>query len=160
MNAIKIDSRDKRLIQLLSDNGRMRAKELAKKLDVSAPTVQSRMKWLINQGILKVAGLVDTFKTNGIIVAIIAIRVDDVAKMANAFEELSKLKQVSWIVAVTGQFDFFTEIIITEGIESVFDFHVNEISKIDGVSHAESFMVTKAHNKWTTLTPDIDSWVE
>jgi Lrp/AsnC family transcriptional regulator for asnA, asnC and gidA len=53
---------------------------------------------------------------------------------------------------------FFAEIIVTEGIEGVFDFQVSELCKIDGVSHAESFMLSKTRHKWTFIFTDIDGW--
>ncbi|MEE4112090.1 MAG: Lrp/AsnC family transcriptional regulator [Desulfobacteraceae bacterium] len=154
-----IDKIDKQLIMLLSQDGRMPAKALALKLDVSAPTINSRMKSLVKRGILKVAGLVDTFKAKDMLVAIIAIRVDDVSKMAKIIDQLMEFKQVHWAVAVTGRYDIFAEVIVTEGIEWMFKFFADEMSKLDGVSHSESFMVTNARRKWTLLPPNIQGWI-
>ncbi len=94
---------DKQLIMLLSKDGRMPAKALARKLDVSAPTINSRMKGLKKQGIHKFAGLVDTFKAKDMLVAIIAIGVDDVSKMAKIIDQLMEFEQVHWAVSVTGR---------------------------------------------------------
>jgi Lrp/AsnC family transcriptional regulator for asnA, asnC and gidA len=154
-----VDLIDKRLIQLLAEDGRKPAKEIATVLEVSVPTVQSRMKRLITRGVLKVAGLVNTVKTKGTLTAIIAIRVDDVSKMAKVFDQLGEFEQVVWVAAVTGQYDMFAEVIITDGIEGMFDFYVDEISKLEGVAHSESFMVTKTRRKWTLLPPDLKTWL-
>lgn len=156
----EVDLIDKRLIQLLAENGRKPAKEIAKDLEVSVPTVQSRMKRLIARGVLRVAGLVNTFKTKGTLTAIIAIRVDDVSKMSDVFDQLGEFEQVVWAAAVTGQYDIFAEVIITDGIEGMFDFYVDEISKLEGVTHSESFMVTKTHRKWTILPPNLKGWLQ
>jgi len=155
-----IDQIDRKLIQILAENGRKPTRELADELEVSIPTVQARMKRLIANGILKVAGLLNTFKAKGTLTAIIAIRVDDVSKMARVFEQLGDLDQVVWAAAVTGQYDIFAEVIITEGIEGMFDFYVEEISKLEGVTHSESFMVTKTKRKWTLLPQDLKGWLE
>lgn len=155
----KIDGIDRELIKLLSEDGRMPAKELAKKLDVSAPTVQSRLSALINRGILKVAGLVDTFKTRDTLVAIIAIRVDDNGKMGHVIDQLMEFENIHWAVAVTGRYDIFAEVIVTEGIEWMFEFYEEQMSRIDGISHAESFMVTNTRRKWTLLPPQIKGWL-
>jgi Lrp/AsnC family transcriptional regulator for asnA, asnC and gidA len=117
------------------------------------------MKRLIAQGMLKVAGLVNTFKVKGTLTAIIAIRVDDVSKMARIFDQLGEFEQVTWAAAVTGQYDMFAEVIITEGISGMFDFYVDEISKLEGVTHSESFMVTKTRRKWTLLPPALNGWL-
>jgi len=153
-----IDLIDKQLIKLLAEDGRMPAKEIAKQLKVSAPTVQSRLSSLIKRGILKVAGLVDTFKVKDTLVAIIAIRVDDNGKMGQVIEQLMEFDNIHWAVAVTGRYDIFAEVIVTEGIEWMFKFYEDQMSKIDGISHAESFMVTHTRRKWTLLPPSIKGW--
>ena len=159
MNNDNIDDIDRQLIKLLAEDGRMPAKEIAKQLKVSAPTVQSRLSTLIKKGILKVAGLVDTFKVKDTLVAIIAIRVDDNGKMGQVIEQLMTFDNIHWAVAVTGRYDIFAEVVVTEGIEWMFRFYEDQMSQIDGVSHAESFMVTHTRRKWTLLPPSIKGWI-
>ena len=55
-----LDSMDKELIRLLSKDGRTPVPDLAEHLDVTAPTVRSRIKNLIKSGMLKIAGMVNT----------------------------------------------------------------------------------------------------
>ena len=160
MNTFQIDKLDKQLIKLLSQDGRTPAKELAKKLNVSPPTIQSRLKGLIQNGILKVMGLIDTFKCQNALVAIIAIRTDEIEKMSEILDQLIEFKQVSWAIAVTGRFDIFAEVIVTEGIQGMWKFYAEEMSKLNGVSHAESFMVTQTRRKWTVLPSDIEGWLD
>lgn len=155
----KLDALDQQLISLLAQDGRMPSKELAQKLKVSAPTVKSRMKALVENGILKVAGLINPIKTQDISMAVIGIRVDDVAKMKTIIDQLMEFSQVNSVVAVTGQYDIFAEVIITQGIEWMFDFYVDEMSKLDGVSHSESFMVTHMRRKWTLLPTKLKGWI-
>jgi len=107
MGSKKIDTLDRQLIKLLSVDGRMPAKEIAENLDVSAPTVQSRVRSLIERGILKVAGMVNPFKVKDMLVAIIAIRVDDNGKMGRVIDQLIEFENVAWAIAVTGRYDIF-----------------------------------------------------
>lgn len=155
-----IDIIDRRLIKLLSQDGRMPAKELASQLGVSAPTVQSRLGSLIKRGILKVAGLVDTFKVKNTLVAFLAIRVDENGKMGEVIDKLMEFENIHWAVAVTGRYDIFAEVIVTEGIEWMFKFYEEQMSQIDGISHSESFMVTSTRRKWACLPPNIKGWVD
>ena len=159
MNTHDIDLIDKQLIKLLAEDGRMPAKEIAKQLKVSAPTVQSRLGALIKRGILKVAGMVDTFKVKDTLVAIIAIRVDDNGKMGAVIDQLMEFDNIHWAVAVTGRYDIFAEVVVTEGIQWMFKFYEDEMSKIEGISHAESFMVTHTRRKWTLLPPNVKGWI-
>ena len=48
-----LDALDNEIIRLLTENGRMSTGELAKRLDISAPTVRSRIKDLEENGIFK-----------------------------------------------------------------------------------------------------------
>lgn len=159
MNESDLDAIDRQLIKLLAEDGRMPAKEIAKQLKISAPTVQSRLSAMIKRGILKVAGLVDTFKVKDTLVAIIAIRVDDNGKMGQVIEQLMAFDNIHWAVAVTGRYDIFAEVVVTEGIQWMFRFYEEQMSKIDGISHAESFMVTHTRRKWTLLPPSIKGWI-
>ena len=159
MDNKKIDALDRQLIKLLSVDGRMPAKEIAENLKVSAPTVQSRVRSLIERGILKVAGMVNPFRVKDMLVAIIAIRVDDNGKMGQVIDQLMEFENVAWAIAVTGRYDIFAEVVVTEGIEWMFKFYEEEMSKLDGVSHAESFMVTHTRRKWTLLPPNIKGWI-
>jgi Lrp/AsnC family transcriptional regulator for asnA, asnC and gidA len=155
----QIDTTDRRLIKLLSRDGRMPAKEIAKKLGISAPTVQSRLASLTKRGILKVSGMVDTFKVENTLVAIVAIRVDENRKMGDVIDQLMEFENVHWAVAVTGRYDIIAEVIVTEGIEWMFEFYETQMSKIEGISHAESFMVTHTRRKWTVLPLQIKGWI-
>ncbi len=156
----EIDTVDRKLIKLLSEDGRMPAKEIAKRLEVSAPTIHSRLTSLIKRGVLKIAGMVNTFKVKDMLIAIIAIRVDDNGKMGEVIEQLMEFDNVHWAVAVTGRYDIFVEVVVTEGIQWMFKFYEEEMSKIDGISHAESFMVTNTRRKWTHLPPHIKGWLK
>lgn len=155
----EIDIVDRQLIRLLSEDGRMPANEIAKRLNVSAPTVHTRLGALIKRGILKVAGMIDTFKVKDTLVAIIAIRVDENGKMGQVIDQLMEFENVHWAVAVTGRYDIFAEVVVTRGIEWMFTFYEEQMSQLDGVSHAESFMVTNTRRKWTVLPPRISGWI-
>jgi Lrp/AsnC family transcriptional regulator for asnA, asnC and gidA len=159
MNETDLDTIDRHLIKLQAEDGRMPAKEIAKQLKISAPTVQSRLSAMIKRGILKVAGLVDTFKVKDTLVAIIAIRMDDNGKMGEVIDQLMAFDNIHWAVAVTGRYDIFAEVVVTEGMHWMFRFYEEQMSKIDGISHAESFMVTHTRRKWTLLPPTIKGWV-
>jgi Lrp/AsnC family transcriptional regulator, regulator for asnA, asnC and gidA len=155
----EIDIIDRQLISLLSEDGRMPAKEIAKRLNVSAPTVHTRLGTLIKRGILKVAGMIDTFKVKDTLVAIVAIRVDENGKMGQVIDQLMEFENVHWAVAVTGRYDILAEVIVTQGIEWMFTFYEEQMSQLEGVSHAESFMVTNTRRKWTVLPPRINGWL-
>lgn len=154
MNSIKaknLDDQDKNLIRLLSEDGRMPVKNLVQKLNISNPTINSRMKNLIKSGVLKIAGLVDIFSTKGLIMALVAIRVKDDSKLDETLALISELDDVHSAIAVTGRFDIFAEVVFAGEIEALYDFMSQKLPALENIGSSESFVVMKAKKKWLLL---------
>ncbi len=147
----KMDAIDLSLMRYLSEDGRMPVKELAEKLQVTPPTVYSRIKDLLATSVLKITGQVDIFKLGHYQVAFVAITVNDDSKMAAIMDALDEFEEVQWSVAVTGRYDIFVEVILEENMEALFNFHSKKLSQLDGVSNSESFVIMKTKNKWFSL---------
>jgi len=146
-----LDSTDLSLLQCLSEDGRVSVKELAEKLQVTPPTVYSRIKNMLGSGVLKIAGQVDLFKMGNYQTAIVAINVNDDSKLESIMDTLSRFEEVQWSVAITGRYDIFVEVILEDSMEALFNFHSKKLSKLDGVANSESFVIMKTKNKWFSL---------
>jgi len=142
---------DKKLIGLLSEDGRMPVKKLVEKLDISNPTINSRMKNLIKSGVLKIAGLVDIFSTKGLIMALVAIRVKDDSKLDESLSQISELDNVHSAIAVTGRYDIFAEVVFAGEMEALYDFMSQKLPALENIGSSESFVVMKAKKKWLLL---------
>ncbi|MFW2367225.1 MAG: Lrp/AsnC family transcriptional regulator [Desulforhopalus sp.] len=154
MNSIKakiLDDLDKKLIRLLSEDGRMPVKKLVEKLDISNPTINSRMKNLIKSGVLRIAGLVDIFSTKGLIMALVAIRVKDDSKLDDTLTQISDLDNVHSAIAVTGRYDIFAEVVFTGEMGALYDFMSQKLPALENIGSSESFVVMKAKKKWLLL---------
>ena len=81
MNKMNFDTLDNEIIRLLTENGRMPTGDLAKRLDVTAPTIRKRIRDLEKKGIFKVSGLIDPSRNIEMITAQVAMRVTSNAKM-------------------------------------------------------------------------------
>jgi Lrp/AsnC family transcriptional regulator for asnA, asnC and gidA len=147
----KLDSTDLSLMRYLSEDGRIPVKELAEKLQVTPPTVYSRIKSMLATGVLKISGQVDIFKLGSYQTAIVAINVNDDSKLSTIMDALDEFEEVQWSVAVTGRYDIFVEVILEESMEAIFNFHSEKLSKLEGVSNSESFVIMKTKNKWFSL---------
>ena len=87
----QLDRLDRRLISLLGQDGRMSPRALADQLEISQPTVNSRIKSLIKEGILKISGLIDTFKADNFITVIVAIQMEDDKQLDEKLEQISSI---------------------------------------------------------------------
>ena len=148
----RLDATDISLMRYLSEDGRMPVKELAEKLQVTPPTVYTRIKNMLTAGVMKIVGQVDIFKVGNFQSAIVAININDDSKMESIMETLTSFPEVQWAVAVTGRYDIFVEVILEESMEALFNFHTQKLSSLDGVSNSESFVIMKTKNKWFSLS--------
>lgn len=152
----KIDALDKKLIRYLSEDGRMTVKELVSKLEITSPTLQVRIKNLLQSGVLKIAGLVDVFKLKKVFMALVAIRVIDDSKIDETLEELSQMEEVSSVCAVTGRYDIFVEILFPNDMEAHYTFMSSKLPQQGNIDYSESFIVMKSKKKWALLPPYLD----
>ena len=147
----KFDSTDMSLMRYLCEDGQIPVKELAEKLQLTPPTIYSRIKNMLGSGVLKIAGQVDLFKLGHYQTAIVAINVNDDSKLSTIMDSLDAFEEVQWSVSVTGRYDIFVEVILEENMEALFNFHSKKLSKLDGVVNSESFVIMKTKNKWFSL---------
>ncbi|MCD4718979.1 MAG: Lrp/AsnC family transcriptional regulator [Desulfobacula sp.] len=152
----KLDVLDKKLIHYLSEDGRMPVKELVNKLEITSPTLQVRMKNLLQSGVLKIVGLVDVFKIEKLFMALVAIRVIDDSKIDETLNDLSKMQEVHSVCAVTGRYDLFAEIIFSKDMEALYTFMSSKLPKQGNIASSESFVVMKSKKKWMLIPQDID----
>jgi Lrp/AsnC family transcriptional regulator for asnA, asnC and gidA len=148
----RLDATDISLMRYLSEDGRIPVKELADKLQVTPPTIYARIKNMLAAGVMKIVGQVDIFKVGNFQSAIVAININDDSRMEAIMEALTAFDEVQWAVAVTGRYDIFVEVILEESMEALFNFHTQRLSKLEGVSNSESFVIMKTKNKWFSLS--------
>ena len=154
----KLDLVDKKLIHYLSKDGRMPVKDLVSELGITNPTLNSRLKHLLQSGVLKIAGLIDTFKIQNLNMAVVAARVKDDIRLSETLEKISELNEVHSVYAVTGRYDIFIEVLISGGIDSLYCFMSEKLPKLGNIASSESFVIMKSKKKWVLLPPKLMNW--
>lgn len=153
-----LDAGDRRLIAELATDGQAGSGELAERLGVTAPTVRARMKNLISQGLMRVAGLVDPFQVRGLSVALVGIKLMSQMQLDEKLEEISRLPDVNWAAVVTGRYDILVELVTSEDISDLYNFLDKTLSGVGGIASSESFVVMKARRKWIPLPKGARAW--
>jgi len=154
-----MDAVDKQLICRLCEDGRLPAGKIGEHLNITSPTVRSRLKALTDAAVLKVAGLVDAFKTRGLTTAFVGIRLDTY-QLDTKLEEISALDQVVWACVVTGQYDIIVEVISVEGMVGLHRFLSEKLYKVGGIKSSETFVVMKSKRKWILLPKGVRNKLE
>lgn len=152
------DRLDKEMVRLLMADGRMPTAKIAEKLAVTTPTVRSRMKALVEAGILRIAGLLDHRSAPELITALIGIDIESRGRLAEQLEALTDLEQVSWAAVVTGRFDIIAEVVLSGGMPDLFNFTSQILPTIGRVTHCETFVVMRASKKWLLAPEGLNNW--
>jgi Lrp/AsnC family transcriptional regulator, regulator for asnA, asnC and gidA len=151
MDKIELDALDNEIIRLLTENGRMPTGELAKKLNIAAPTVRYRIKNLEENGLFKVSGLIDPGKHREMIIAMVAMSVQSGGKLDHILEKISALPNVVWAGVVTGRYDIMAEVVCVGGKEELYRFTTETVLSIGNVVRSETFLFMKSRNNWLRL---------
>ena len=149
---------DKKLIRCLIENGRMPTGEIGKLLNISNPTVRSRIKKLVESGVSKIAGLVDYSRTKGITVAIVGITLERHHDLDRKIELISNLDKVHWVAVVSGRYDILFEIVLEDSMDGLYRFLTMDLPLLGGIRSSESFLVMKAKRKWILLPSGMKNW--
>ncbi|WP_414470573.1 Lrp/AsnC family transcriptional regulator [Methanobacterium sp. ACI-7] len=102
---IKIDETDRKILNLLSEDGRMSYRKISRELDISVGTVHNRVEKFTNAGIIKkFIPQIDYSKLGYKLTTVIGVRVKG-GVLRNWETKTAYHKNVLGIYDVTGEFD-------------------------------------------------------
>lgn len=151
-----LDKLDNEIIRLLTENGRIRVGEMAKKLDVTSPTIRSRIKNLEKKGLFKVSGIIDPNQHPQMITALVAMSIRSHGKMDQILEKIARLPNVVWAGVSTGRYDIIAEVVCVRGKDELYRFTTNTILKIGNVVRSETFIIMKSRDNWLCLPKSVE----
>jgi len=125
--------------------------EMAKKLDVTAPTIRKRIKVLEEKGIFKISGLIDPRRYREMITALVAMSVRSEGKLDQILDKIAHLPNVAWAGVVTGRYDIIAEVICVEGKDELYRFTTETILKMGNIVKSETFILMRSRNNWLRL---------
>lgn len=133
-----LDEIDKDLLQLLQKDGRQSSEALAKKLTISSTAVRRRIRKLIQDGILRIVGIVDPKKVGLPLIAFITF---DVAhdKVESVMDTLAKREDVILVTSTTGRFDVLA-VARFASTDQLSDFLQKQLPKMDGIRDSETYI--------------------
>jgi Lrp/AsnC family transcriptional regulator for asnA, asnC and gidA len=146
-----LDALDNEIIRLLTEDGRMSIGEMAKKLNVTAPTIRSRIKILEEKGLFKVSGLFDPSRHKNMITALVAMSILSKGQMDQIMDKISRLPNVAWAGVVAGRYDIIAEVVCLGGKDELYQFTTQTILKIGNVVRSETFIIMNSRQNWLRL---------
>ena len=140
---MKMDALNMSIIKQLID-GRKLYTSIAKKLKISHNTVRSRIRNMMEFGLLDITASVDPDKMENHQVVMVGIKVNSM-NLEEKGKEFSGLKGVVSVCVVTGRYDLVLMVLLNDGF-NLLDFFKLEMAKISNVQSTETFVVFKNYN--------------
>lgn len=145
-----IDDINKRIIELLQQDGRKPFVSIAAEVGLSEGAVRQRVQRLTDSGVMQIVAVTDPLVVGFTRQAMIGIKTQgDVRPVADALCEIS---EVDYVVTTAGSFDVLVEV-VCEGDAELLDLLMTRIRTIPGVTNTETFVylkLNKQHYDWGT----------
>jgi len=140
---VHLDKKDKEILALLQKNARITVKEIAEKIHLTTTPVHERIKRLEQTGVInRYAALVDPGKIGKQLTVICYVSLRQHTKNAGLkfINAINELEEVVECYSISGEFDFMLKV-ITEDMNSYYNFHVNKLSQIENMGNVQSIFV-------------------
>jgi len=138
---VSLDEIDQHILDAMRKDGRAAFAQIAGKLKVSPGMIRQRYNRLVNMGMLKVVAISNPLQRGFKTMALVGIRTNGI-KMLEVADAISKLKEVVYLVVVSGRFDIMAEVICRDH-EDLLKFITEKLYAIEGVRESETFMHLK-----------------
>jgi Lrp/AsnC family transcriptional regulator for asnA, asnC and gidA len=136
-----LDSTDRKIIELLQEDGRMPFLTIANELGLAEGTVRRRIGRLLDEGILRIVGVTDPFKIGLTTVAIVGLKVER-ALLDETASALVKMPEVRFVALSTGNFDLVIQVAVSNN-DQLLDFLIRKLSDIPGILNTGTSLVLK-----------------
>jgi DNA-binding Lrp family transcriptional regulator len=140
---VSLDTKDLAILRLLQQNARITVKEISEKIHLSTTPVHERIKRMEETGVIKqYATLVDHSKVKKGLMVICYVSLKQHSKNAGGkfIKSMHELHEVIECFSISGEFDFMLKV-VTENMNTYYDFHVNRLSQVENMGHVQSVFV-------------------
>lgn len=139
---IELGEVDYRILMALQEDGRFPIQEIAKRANVSDPTVRSRIKHLMDVGVIKrFTILIDHQKISGGITAFINLkgRITDLKKVGEAVKNMDEVMEAHF---TSGEQDLIIKVCVPD-LRSLEEFALEKLSRMPGIEYVRSNIITE-----------------
>lgn len=136
-----LDEIDLYLLAALRKDGREAFSQIADQLKVSPGMIRQRYNRLVDDGYLKVVAITNPIQRGFKTMALIGVHTDGY-RMLEVADNIAKLKEVVYLVVVSGRYDIMIEVFCRDH-EELLKFITEKLYRIEGVRETETFMHLK-----------------
>jgi Lrp/AsnC family transcriptional regulator for asnA, asnC and gidA len=140
------DDIDWQIIRRLSENY-VANSAIARDMGLSEGAIRQRLKKLQDSGILRIKALRDPEILDNQQLAYLGINVAQSKLLDKKASDISGLAGVQCVSIVSGRYDLIVEILVDSN-KGLIRFLTETLSRVNGISRTETFLILKSHNKW------------
>ena len=140
---MKFDKIDKKILNILQENGRITNADLASKVGLSPPPMLERVKKLEKNGIItKYVALLDPKKIDKSTIIFVSLTLarHRLKSIDQVKDEFSNFPEVLECYSITGEEDYLLKVMVRD-VEEYENFMLNKLAKIPAISRIKSFVV-------------------
>lgn len=126
---------------ILQDDGRTPYTTIAEALGVAEGTIRKRVSKLIEDGVLRIVGVVDPKMVAQSTIAIVGIHTEG-EPVNSIVAQLAEIKEVRYIGVCAGTYDLIVEIVVGSN-EELFDTLTHRVRQIPGIASSDTSLVMK-----------------
>ena len=140
--SVRLDKIDAQIIEMLQSDGRIMYKEVAQKAGVSLPTVRSRIRRLVEFGVIKkFTVIVDPEKIFGRLRGIVLLQVDP-SSIEEAMTKLESIKEVREMYLTAGSSPLILKVEARD-LDELGQLTSKRLAQVRGVTGSSCFVITK-----------------
>ena len=139
-DSLHIDSLDKKVLELITENARIPYLEVARACNVSGAAIHQRIQKLSNMGVITGSKFsIEPKKIGYKTCAYMGIFLDKASLYNNVLEELKKIPEVTQCHFTTGNYSVFIKIFARDN-EHLKSILTDKIQLISGIARTETFI--------------------
>jgi Lrp/AsnC family leucine-responsive transcriptional regulator len=154
-----LDRIDRKILEALSEDGRLTNSELAERVGLSTAPCWQRVRRLENEGYISGYAAILDQRLLGVhetvLLEVTLERHDDEA-VANFGRAMAALPEVLEVYLTTGEYDYFIKVAV-EGTQGYADFLSKKLYKIPGVRHSRSSFTLGCLKRSPSVSPQLVS---
>lgn len=105
----ELDEVDQKVIHYLQKNGRESFTKIGEEIGVPASTVRDRTNRLVENGILRIVGIINPISGGKRVMANIGVKLSG-GNHRTVAEEIAEIEEVSYLIICAGSFDLLVEV--------------------------------------------------
>jgi len=140
---MKLDITDRKIIDILQENGRITNTQLAAEIGISPPAMLERVKRLEKEAVIRrYVALVDPDKLGKGIMAIVAVSlaVHELSSLDRFMREINKLEEVLECYHITGDDDFVLKVVV-QSVKEYESFVVQKLTRVQGIRNIRTSII-------------------